>query len=97
MKLLLATLFATATLGLALPAQAEVLDMSTLKCSDTANWSENEAALVMFWLHGYYGGQAGDTTVDFDALTTVATKLGEVCAENPDVGIMTALKSVVGE
>nr|WP_316652015.1 HdeA/HdeB family chaperone [uncultured Gellertiella sp.] len=77
-------------------ARAEVLDMSTLKCSDTANWSEDEAALVMFWLHGYYGGKADDTRVDFEAITAVAKQLAEACAANPDVGVMSALKSVVG-
>jgi acid stress chaperone HdeB len=76
---------------------AQTLDMSTLKCSDTASWSEDEAGLVMFWLHGYYGGKAGDTRVDFDAITEVAKQLSEACAADPEIGLMTALKSVLGE
>ncbi len=98
MKRRLSILSLVAMVGLtAVPARAEVLDMSTLKCSDIASWSTDEAALVMFWLHGYYGGQAGDTKVDFQALQNVSETLGTSCAESPDLGIMTVLKSIVGQ
>jgi acid stress chaperone HdeB len=93
----IATLGFSVLMLCATQSHAEILDMSTLKCSDTAEWSEDEAGLVMFWMHGYYGGKAGDTRVDFDAITAVAAKLSEACAANPDIGLMTALKTVVGE
>ncbi|MBB1250701.1 HdeA/HdeB family chaperone [Rhizobium sp. G21] len=97
MRKAIATLGFGILMAVSTQSHAEVLDMSTLKCSDTANWSEDEAGLVMFWMHGYYGGKAEDTRVDFDAITAVAGKLSEACAANPEVGLMTALKSVVGE
>ena len=82
--------------ALCVTAQAETLDMSTIKCSDTFDRSADEAALVMFWFHGYYGGKAGDTTVDFGSLGDVAKELGDLCRLNPNVGLMTALKNIVG-
>ncbi len=97
MKILVAAASLCTVLLSANASFAETLDMSTLKCSDTASWTEDEAGLVMFWLHGYYGGKAGDTRVDFDAITVVAKQLSEACAADPDIGLMTALKSVVGE
>lgn len=96
MKILIAATSLCAVMLSASVSFAETLDMSTLKCSDTASWSEDEAGLVMFWLHGYYGGKADDTRVDLDAITEVAKQLSEACAADPDVGLMTALKSVVG-
>jgi acid stress chaperone HdeB len=96
MKILVAAASLCITMLSVNVSHAEMLDMSTLKCSDTASWSEDEAGLVMFWLHGYYGGKADDTRVDFDAITEVAKQLSEACAANPDIGLMSALKSVVG-
>lgn len=97
MKRLVAAALVAGALAAGTQARAETIDMSTLKCADIANWSEDQAALVMFWLHGYYGGKAEDTTVDLEALQSVAQSLGESCASEPEKGIMTVLKDLVGE
>jgi acid stress chaperone HdeB len=56
------------TLGLLLASSAvshaEVIDLSTIKCADITKMSETEGSYIMIWLHGYYGGKAGDTTMD---------------------------------
>jgi hypothetical protein len=95
---ILKTAAAAAMLAASLaPAAAESLDVATIKCSDLAAMSQDEGAILIMWLHGYYGGMAGDTVIDFDALSTVAGAVGESCAESPDTGVMTVLKQVVGQ
>ena len=48
-------------------AKAEVIDISTIKCKDLETMSKDEVSYVLVWLHGYFGGKAGDTTIDLAA------------------------------
>ena len=72
-------------------AQAEVVDVSTIKCAELGKMYMEEASYILIWLHGYYGGKAGDTTIDLAALESVGKAIGEKCAENPDLGLMTVI------
>ena len=72
-------------------AQAEVIDISTIKCKDLGTMSKEEVSYVLIWLHGYFGGKAGDTTIDLAAFEENGKAIGEKCAENPELGLMTAI------
>ena len=78
-------------------ARAEMIDVSTIKCAEMQKMSKEEASYLMIWLHGYYGGKAGDTTIDLAALEASGTAIGEKCAANPDLGLMTAIQQLVGQ
>jgi acid stress chaperone HdeB len=78
-------------------AKAEVVDVSTIKCSDLGKMSKDEASYILIWLHGYYGGKAGDTTIDLAALESAGTAIGEKCGENPDLGLMTAITQLTAQ
>jgi acid stress chaperone HdeB len=75
-----------------LPAKAEVIDLATVKCSDLADMSAEDSTFFFTWVHGYFGGQAGDTTMDLGAMEAAGTAIGEYCGANPDVGVLTAVK-----
>jgi acid stress chaperone HdeB len=75
-------------------SQAEVIDLSTIKCSDIAKMGESEGSYIMIWLHGYYGGKAGDTTLDTESFEETGKAIGEACAENPELGLMTAINQL---
>ena len=87
-----------AATGLLLAAQsiahAEVIDLSTIKCSDVAKMTDEEGSYLMIWLHGYYGGKAGDTTMDTDSFEQSGKEIGAVCAESPDLGLMTVINQI---
>jgi hypothetical protein len=72
-------------------AGAEMLDMSTVTCGAVAEMSEDEAAFLFTWLHGYNGGLSGDTTMDFDTWEASAQRIGEVCQESPELSLMNAV------
>jgi acid stress chaperone HdeB len=74
--------------------QAEVIDLSTIKCADIAKMSEEEGSYLMIWLHGYYGGKAGDTTLDTDSFEAAGKAIGDSCAENPELGLMTVINQI---
>ena len=89
------TAMAAALLALAvLPAKAEVIDLSTIKCSDLAKMSDDEGSYLMIWLHGYYGGKAGDTTMDTDSFAESGKAIGEACAQSPELGLMTVINQI---
>ena len=76
------------------PSRAEVIDVSTIKCSDLIAMSADEASYLLIWLHGYYGGKAEDTTIDLKSFENVAADMGAKCTESPELGIMTAVQQV---
>jgi acid stress chaperone HdeB len=76
------------------PAKAEVVDISTIKCSDLIAMKTDEASYILMWLHGYFGGKAGDTTIDLAAMESAGAAIGEKCAENPELGLMTAIQQL---
>jgi acid stress chaperone HdeB len=75
-------------------ARAEVIDLSTIKCSDIAKMSDEEGSYLMIWLHGYYGGKAGDTTMDTESFESAGKEIGDSCAENPELGLMTIINQI---
>lgn len=75
-------------------ACAEVIDISTVKCSDLGTMTTEEASYLLVWLDGYAGGKAEDTTIDLNNFEEVAKLVGEKCAENPELGVMTAISQV---
>jgi acid stress chaperone HdeB len=77
--------------------QAEVIDLSTIKCSDIAKMSDDEGSYLMIWLHGYYGGKAGDTTMDTDSFDAAGKAIGEECGANPELGLMTVINKIEAE
>ncbi|MGL4488429.1 MAG: HdeA/HdeB family chaperone [Rhizobiaceae bacterium] len=86
---LIAAVFAVA--AFAVPAKAEVIDLATVKCADLESMSEEDSTFLFTWMHGYSGGQAGDTTMDLSAMEKTGQAIGEYCAANPDVGVLAAV------
>lgn len=88
---------AIAALSFTLPAQAETIDLATVKCSELATMDQESAAFMFTWLLGYANGQAGTTTMDLAAMSAVGTEIGEYCGANPDIGILSAATTVMAE
>ena len=78
-------------------ANAETIDLATVKCSDLASMSDEDGAYFFVWLHGYFGGEAGDTTMDLSGIEAAGKVIGEYCAANPDVGVISAARQALGE
>lgn len=77
------------------PARAEVVDVSTIKCSEILAMSTEEKSYILIWLHGYYGGKASDTTIDLTGLGDTGQLIGKKCGANPNLGLMTAVEQLL--
>ena len=88
---------AIAALSFSIPATAETIDLATVKCAELSMMKQDEATFLFTWLLGYAGGQAGTTTMDLSEMESTGTKIGEYCAGNPDVGILSAASEMMSE
>ena len=96
MKILSAILTA-AVLAAATPAQAQKLDLSTITCKQFLEMNRESISLILMWMAGYYADQDAPPIVDFDKMKEDANKLGAYCAENPDIGLITAAEETIAE
>ncbi len=81
----------------ATPAQAEKLDLSTITCKKFFDYNKENIGLLLTWLEGYYSGDDDDPVIDFDKMAVNAKKLGEYCASNPTIGLITAAEKIYGK
>ncbi len=86
----------------ATPVTKEAVDIATLKCAKIAEMDPEKdaegAGIILMWLAGYYAAEDEDTMIDFDAMDTHSTEIGEACAENHEKGLVTAAReSMQGE
>jgi acid stress chaperone HdeB len=78
-------------------ADAQVVDLSTIKCKDFVELPKDTVNAVTMWLDGYYTDEEDPAAVDFDKLKAKAEKLGAFCVQNPRMGLMTAAESVMSK
>jgi acid stress chaperone HdeB len=95
MKTIVAMLF-TAGLPPA-PAEATVLDLSTMTCKQFVEGGEDEIKMVLTWLDGWYNGDEDEAIIDTDVFVANAKKFGSFCAANPTISIVTAADRILGK
>ena len=89
-----ALLCAATALPISAPLRAEVINMATITCKDLLEGKADDIGAILMWLHGYYGGRAGDTTLDTDAFTKGSEQIGKYCGQNPTVTVMQAIERI---
>ena len=78
-------------------AQAETIDLATVKCSELATMDKEGGTFIFTWLLGYQSGVAGTTTMDLGAMESLGSKIGEYCASNANVGLLAATTAIMGQ
>ena len=78
------------------PAKAEQLDLSTVKCKEFLESSKDNIGLILMWLEGYYNDEDAPPVVDFDKMQSDGKKLGEYCGKNPGHSVITAADTLMG-
>jgi acid stress chaperone HdeB len=78
----------------AVPAQAQVVDLSKTSCKEFLSSGKDGIAIIWAWLYGYYADQEADPVVDFGKLTSQGQKLAEACAKEPDKDIISAAEPI---
>jgi acid stress chaperone HdeB len=86
-RLFLAALYLAASIGV---APAEKIDLSTMTCSKFQGSSKDEIGIILTWLDAYYRDEDDPPVLDTEKFIENAKKLGEYCAANPTIGLITA-------
>jgi acid stress chaperone HdeB len=79
------------------PAGAQVLDLSEVKCKQFAESGKETIALIYMWLEGYHTEEEDPAIIDFDKIKVTSEKLRVYCVQNPRVGLLTAAEKVLGK
>ena len=80
-----------------LPANAVVLDLSTLTCKQFIESDADSIKMVLTWLDGWYKGDSDEAVIDTDVFVANARKFGEFCAKNPTLSVVTAAEKILGD
>jgi acid stress chaperone HdeB len=73
-----------------------VIDLSTWKCSQFINADKDTVDIVLAWFDGYYQDANARPIIDKERFVGNAKKIGEFCAKNPDMGLITATDKLFG-
>jgi acid stress chaperone HdeB len=77
-------------------AHAQKLDLSTIKCDDFLKAGKDNITVIITWLDAYYKDPDAPPVIDFDKFAANSAKLGKFCADNPDMGLITAADKTLG-
>lgn len=99
---LLAAAIAAGLASLASPPAARAagpneVDVAAITCKYLVNASKDDAGTIMIWLHGFFAGKSDDTTFNMDSFGKSAEQMGVYCADHPDIGVMSAAKTVFAQ
>ena len=75
---------------------ADVIDLTTWKCSQFTAADKDTMGIVLAWVDGYYQDENEPPIIDKDRLAGNAKKIGDYCAANPDVKLITATDRIFG-
>ena len=66
------------------PVMAASIDIAEATCKDVLELKQDDLTAILMWTHGYFGGKAGDTKIDFKEFEAAGGVIGEYCAAHPD-------------
>jgi len=97
MKTSAALLVAVGLVALApAPANAVVLDLSTMTCKQFIESDADSIKMVLTWMDGWYKGDSDEAIIDTEVFVANAKKFGEFCAKNPTLSVVTAAEKILG-
>jgi acid stress chaperone HdeB len=71
-------------------ATANEIDLSAWTCKQFQSATEQEIALILVWLDGYYQGDEDSPVIDTAQLGENRAKLEAYCKSHPDTALITA-------
>jgi acid stress chaperone HdeB len=90
-------LFAAMLLLPTVPANAVVLDLSTMTCKQFIESGDDTIKLVLTWMDGWYKGDSDEAIIDTEVFVNNAKKFGTYCAKNPTISIVNAAEEILGK
>ena len=94
---MLKTVLIVAGMAWSLPAQADKLDLTNMKCSQFVQAGKESASVITAWLTGYYTEATESEVIDLVRLKDTGDKLSTFCAANPNFAVAAAAEGLLGK
>ena len=91
------SLIIAVAMAAAVPAQAQQLDLATVRCKEFTDNTKDNNGLIVMWLQGYYSDENAPPVVDFDKLKVNSGKISDYCRKYPGHSVITAADKVMGQ
>jgi acid stress chaperone HdeB len=72
-------------------------DLSTMTCKQFLESGEDNIAVVLTWMDGWYKGDEDNAIIDTEVFIENAKKFGAYCGKNPTVSVVTAADEILGK
>jgi acid stress chaperone HdeB len=79
------------------PTNAQLVDLSTLKCKNFIELPKETVNAVTMWLDGYLTDEEDPAVVDFDKMKAKAERLSAYCGQKPEMTLTTAAENIMGK
>jgi acid stress chaperone HdeB len=96
-RMLVKVIVLAAAALVATAVNAQVVDLSSIKCREFMELPKDTVNAITMWLDGYFTDEEDPAVVDLDKLKAKAEKLGAFCAANPKMNLMTAAENVMAK
>ena len=87
----------TVALLVAGPANAQAINLATMKCNAFIELSKDTIAAVTMWLDGYFTDEEDAAVFEPDKVKVKAEKLTNYCAQNPKLILMIAAEEIMAK
>jgi acid stress chaperone HdeB len=94
---LIAPTLMAAAMFAAAPVQAQVVDVSKLRCDEFLRSGKDGIAYIVVWLDGYYTGEDDPATMDFGKIAAQIEKYADYCTKNPSKTMTDAADEILGK
>ena len=73
------------------------IHLAEVSCKVFSEFTQQEQAIIMAWLQGYYLPEHAPAVIDLKKLSSDKAKLIEHCIGQPEDDVMTAAEAVMGK
>jgi len=78
----------------AVPASAQVVNLSKMSCKEFLTIDKDGIAFIWAWLYGYYSAQDADPVIDFGKLTAKGSALAQACQKSPAKDVISVAEDI---
>jgi hypothetical protein len=80
---------------IALPAMAEEVDFSRIRCGDFVSTDKDDVVLLLTWLEGYFTPKNGPPIMSGNKAKQDAENIRDYCLNHSEADVFSAAKAVV--
>ncbi len=74
-------------------ANEDIIDLQTMTCREVLKSDGEDRDNLMIFMHGYFSGKKGETTVDAPVLADVTNQILDTCIDSPNQTLISVFET----